>query len=369
MIMNRLTLPILTLLTCFQSYAQSSSILEKPRVDHNVELMSVVWRLAGKPEYSSTDFKLYTDRIENHFGEYGSHELIGFVQSIIRDNGISFDAVASMAVHLDGELNLRTDVADGSLEGRWKTVDKERFTALLKQFAADTEADRFFDDNAELYAEATERFMSVYEAVDLKWYADFFGAEPKEKFVIVNSLSGGGNNYGVSVEPADGRKEVYAVMGIWSVDETGMAVFPVDEYFVILHHEFNHSFVNYMTARHREAFRESGETFFAAIEGQMRAQAYSTWETMLNEALVRAAVIKYLKDHGADPASVGGLVQMERRRGFGWIESLVAELDKYDALRGEYHTLDDYMPRLVEAYRGWASVIAARQAATTTATN
>jgi hypothetical protein len=76
-------------------------MLEKPRVDRAVELMSIAWRLAGKPEYSRTDFKLYTDRIEAHFGKHKNHELIGFVKTLIADHSISYNAVASMALHLD----------------------------------------------------------------------------------------------------------------------------------------------------------------------------------------------------------------------------------------------------------------------------
>ncbi|MDR2882835.1 MAG: DUF4932 domain-containing protein [Alistipes sp.] len=354
---------IFALLTCFWATAQDSSVLEKPRIDRNVELMSIVWRLAGSREYSNTHFQLYTDRIDNHFGEYKRHEMVCFAREIRSQYGVSYNAVPQMAMHLNGDLNLRSDITDNELDPRWKDVDKERFTTLLKQFAADTEANRFFDDNAELYAGATERFLPVYEAVDLKWYTNFFGAEPQEKFAIVNGLGFGSSNYGGAVEYTDGRKEVYAFMGAWSVDEAGMVDFPMGEYIPILLHEFNHSFVNPLTAVHRESFREVGEMFYATLRRQMSSQAYSNWEIMLNEALVRAAVIKYMKDHGVDSTSVAGLVQMEKSKGFGWIEPLVAELDKYAAAREEYPTLDDYMPRLAEAYREWAEVIAARQAA------
>ena len=363
--MKRLAALISTLILCLSVSAQDSSMLEKPRVDRNVELMSIVWRLAGKPEYSATNFKLYTDRIEEHFGPHRNHELIGFVQSIIRDNGISYDAVASMAAHLDEELNLRTDVAAGSLEGRWKNVDKDRFVTLLKKFASDTEADRFFAANAELYDEAVRRFMPNYEAIDLKWYADFFGRESEEKFVIINALGNGLNNYGPSIEYPDGRREVYAVIGASRVDEKGMVVFPMGNDFMVMLHEFNHSFVNPLNAGFHDDFRESGEALFAVVGEQMRRQAYPAWEYVFNEIMCNALVLKYVKDHDLAPnqQALDGLMKNFETRGYLWIRELVDELDKYDAARDEYPTLDDYMPRIVEAYRGWAEVIVARQAA------
>lgn len=355
--MNRIATLLVALSLCFQATAQNSVTLEPPRVDRNVELLSIVWRLADVQEYGQTRFKRYTDRIEEHFGEYRGHELVGFASSLHAEHGIGYDAVASMAIHLDGNMDLRRDVADGSLEGRWADVDKERFTTLLKKFAADTRFDEFYESNAPLYAEATARFRPVYEAIDLRWYADFFGREPKEKFVIVNALGNGSNNYGPSIEYSDGGKEVYAIMGAWSVDDGGMVAFPENDYLPILLHEFNHSFVNHLTAAHREAFRESGEKLFAVFGEWMRLQAYNNWETMLNEALVRAAVIRCFKDHGATQEQLAALVRNENQRGFAWTKPLVAELDKYNGARDEYPTLDDYMPRLAEAYPAWVETL------------
>jgi len=81
--------------------SQESSGPGKPHVDQRVELLSIAFRLAGNPEYSSRKFKLYTDRIEHHFAAYKSHELIIFIQKLRKKNGVSFDAVMSMAVHID----------------------------------------------------------------------------------------------------------------------------------------------------------------------------------------------------------------------------------------------------------------------------
>ena len=367
--MKRIATLFSALFVCFQAIAQTPTVLETPRVDPNIELMSIVWRLAGNPEYSAPNFKMYNDRIEAHFGEYRSHELIGFVQSIIRDNRISYDAVASMAVHLDEELNLRQDVAPGSLEGRWSSVDKDRFVELLKKFAADARFDDFFAGNAEMYAEASRRFMSVCEAVDLDWYAKFFGVEPKGNFIIINGLGVGLQNYGFSVKRTDGDEEIYAIMGAWSVDGEGMAIFPMEDYVPVLLHEFNHSFVNNLTARHREAFRDSGERLFAVYGDAMRMQAYDNWETVLNEALVRAAVIKYMYDHGVAQEVLAAMVRHEsRNNGFQWTGLIMAELEKYDETRDEYPTLDDYMPRLAEAYVQWAEQVEAAVAARAQAT-
>ena len=83
--MRKITLIMFVLLICAaqQVKAQTDSMLIRPTVDKRVELLSIVFRLTGNPEYSKNDFKLYTDRIESHFSPYKNHELILFVYIII----------------------------------------------------------------------------------------------------------------------------------------------------------------------------------------------------------------------------------------------------------------------------------------------
>lgn len=340
-----------------QGFCQEKSIMEKPRVDKRVELLSIVFRLAEAREYSSTTFKHYTDRIENHFGIYKNHELIDFIKSVRNSNGIGYDAVMSMAIHLDENLNLLTTVTDNSLEKRWTKENAAQFVTLLKKFYRDTDCEKFFKDNADLYTEASIRFLPVYENIDLKWYHSFFGKEPNEKFIIVNGLGNGPGNYGPKIHYQNGNEDVYAIIGTWDVDSTGIPVFQIQDYFSTLIHEFNHSFVNYLTEKNIELFRENGEEIFTLLEGEMRSQAYGNWETVINEALVRAAVIKYMADHNYTEQEISQAMQNEISRGFVWIKELVAELENYDKQRDLYPTLESYIPELAGSYESYVRTV------------
>lgn len=86
----------------------------------------------------------------------------------------------------------------------------------------------------------------------------------------------------------------------------------------------------------------------------MSSQAYGNWKTMMNEALVRASVIKYMKDHNFDKQEIDNEIKGQLDRGFLWIQGLVTELDNYDKQRNLYPTLDDYMPKLTKAYEVFA---------------
>jgi len=355
-------LPIICIILSLPAFAQNKVLLEKPTVDKRVELLSIVFRLAEREEYSSKHFKLYTDRIEHYFEQHKNHELIRYTKSIMDERWLGYDAVAWMAIYLDEHLDLQTDVRPlTEADGRWDEESIERFVLLLQRFYNDVDFDRFFNDNAELYAEVVKRFAPVYEQMDLNWYRTFYGKEPSETFKIVIGLGNGTNNYGPSLDYNNGEKTVYAIIGVSEARYTeGIPVFGMNN-FPILIHEFNHSFVNYLIAKNREAFRESGEKIFSIVGDDMRRQAYSSWEFMMNEALVRASVIKYFKDHDFEQSVIAReVMQQKHLLGFVWIEELVDELENYDKQRDRYLTLEDYMPKLIEFYKIWAGKIERR---------
>jgi len=356
--MKRAAIPaLMCICMCIQVFAQDNNILGKPRIDERVELLSIVFRLAGNPEYSMTRFKLYTDEIERYFGSYRDHELVEFAKSARSKTGVGYDAVMSMALHMDDDLKLLKNVAGNSLDNRWGKKNAKKFTGLLSKFYKDTKADLFFNDNAALYAEASKRFLPVYEHLDLGWYGAFFGQEPAETFFIVNGLGNGGANYGVTVNYKNGKKDVFAVMGAWTTDDSGMPVFSIDGYFPTLVHEFSHSFVNHLIDKNRKALKTSGKKIFAWVKDEMEGMAYGDWEIMMYEALVRACVIKYMKDHGYGQSEIENAVNNEIGKGFLWINELVAELDNYGRQRDIYPTLESYMPRIIEAYDGYADAV------------
>jgi len=365
-IMSRILIAILVTLS-IKVYAQEKIILEESHVDKRVELLSIVFRLAERPEYSTKVFTLYTDRIERHFKKYNNHELIQFTKSIINERKIGYDAVAWMSIYLDDNLNLLSNI-NGDIwqrDPRWTKEIVEKFIPLLQQFAKDTGFDDFFNENASLYDEAVKCFAPMNEPLDLDWYFAFYGKEPSETFSIIIGIGNGMNNYGPSLDYTNGSRKVYSVMGVGQVDSIGMPVFVYNALApLVIIHEFNHSFVNSLINKNKEALRESGEKMFSVIKDVLANQAYGTWEIMMCEALVRAAVIKYIQDSdyyqqlqqmiGSDFHIKEFMINMEKENGFFWIEELIAELESYDRQRDKYPTLESYMPKLIEAYKIWA---------------
>ena len=73
------------------TYGQAEKNMDKSKVDERIEIVSIVFRLAGNREYSSELFKTYTDRIAAHYSLYKDHELIKFIKQIKQESGIGYD--------------------------------------------------------------------------------------------------------------------------------------------------------------------------------------------------------------------------------------------------------------------------------------
>lgn len=173
---------ILFSLSFMIAYGQRNQIMDRPKVDERIEMLSIVFRLAGNQEYSSVIFKRYVDRINEHYGPFKEHELITFVNKIKNENGIGYDAVMSMAVHLDDKFNLKQKNIDETLDKRWSRANDLQFATLLKKFYKDSNSKRFFQDNQALYNEVQRRFLPIYEHIELDWYPKFYGKKPSENF-------------------------------------------------------------------------------------------------------------------------------------------------------------------------------------------
>jgi hypothetical protein len=341
-------------------YSQGSQVVKEAKADKRAELLGIVFRLAGNSEYNNTRFKLYADKIDQHFATYKKHKLIAFAEKLRKEKGISHDAVLSMAIHLDDKLNPRVEFGKSSLDKRWSKDDATMFVKLLQQFYTEAKCEEFFNDNERLYHEATIRFLHVYDFIDFDWYVSFYGEKPSEKFNISLALGVGDTIYNVEYQnEISGEREVCLFLGAGGTDNTGMVEYDsnINLYYTTLVHEFGHSFVDALMDKHKELFRVNGEKIFKLLEPEMRIQGFDNWETMLDEAFVRASVVKYLKDHDFEQAMIESLLQFELTNSFLWIKPLVDELEKYDSQRNNYPTISGFIPALAQLYNTFTEMI------------
>ena len=175
-----------------------SSYFPKPKVDKRIELLSIVFRLAGNREFNSEDFKSYTQDIHNYFDKFKDHPLISFASKLRMEKGVSYDAVIKMAFHINlpPEFKPKVEFVDEIPEKRWGKDNALKFLELLKDFYIASDFEKFYNEHSELYTIAEERFLPVYKTLNIYWYNQYYGVKPEGSFNVIIGVGNGGGNFG-----------------------------------------------------------------------------------------------------------------------------------------------------------------------------
>ena len=100
----------------------------------------------------------------------------------------------------------------------------------------------------------------------------------------------------------------------------------------------------------RERLEEAGEKIIAVLKDELSAQGYPDWEPMFNEAVVRAAVVRYMRDMGFSAQEIENEIRTQHNQYFLWTASLDSLLGEYSRQRDRYPTLRSFYPRIIEFF-------------------
>lgn len=338
--------------------AKAQSIV--PQVNENVELMSILSRMAGFPEYHMDVAGQYIKEMDSFFKDKTEHPAVLYMKELRSKYGIAYDAVMSMAIHLDnkdGNLSL-IDEDLPTLDGRWANVDKDKFLSHLNSFYNDTKFNEFFKSQKDIYEKGIKYFQTnVTNYFNLDWYSDFYGYEPKENYFIIIGFCNGGGNYGANRQIKGKMKDVFAIVGYF-VNGEDIPMYSKG-FLTTLIHEFNHSFINHYLdenkyPEHVKKLESAATDLFSSSQWSMAMQAYGNWKTMINESLVRAAVICYMLDNEYKPEDVKDELLNQVQRNFRWTPELVSLLRKYEKKRSKYENFENYYSNVIDFFVDYA---------------
>ena len=319
----------------------------KVEVSETVELMSILSRTAGFPEYSMDLAGQYTKDTETWFAPYKDNSMITYYQGLHNNHSISYDAVMSMAVHLDIKMGKILFLGEKSdLDNRWQNIDVDDFVARLNQFYKDTRFHHFFEQHRAFYNDGLKNFEAkVLPLFRQDWYVQFYGMDAAEQFCIIIGFTYGDNNNGVARQLKGQPREVFSICGYKLNPMNGQPIWDA----TILIHEFNHSFVNPLldNAANAAMVEKVGRKLLQFSQIEMQQQAYNDWSIVINESVVRAAVYIYMLDNKLVNRNTPQFMLDEMyRRGFRWMPELVTALRNYSSSREQYKTLNDFYPEI-----------------------
>jgi hypothetical protein len=329
----------------------------KVTIDPRVELMGVIFHLAGNPEYNNCKSKSYMSNLNEHFAGHREHPVVKMAAKLRKTRGVSYDAVMGMAVHIEDVNSCREIVPFESrpetLDGRWQINEAREFLVDCRDFVKETDFNAFLAKNQSQYDVAKARLQQLIDAqANLVWFDEFFGPRDDVDFNLVISILNGPGNYGSRVT-LDGRTKIYSILGAWRVDWLGFGnpTFHPGVVTTVVH-EFSHSYCNPLVDKYTEDFRSFGEKYFPRVEKQMRGQAYGSWQTMMRESLVRACEVRYaIANDGSERAEQ--IANYNIGRGFHWTKELSELLGQYEKQRDKYRTLDDFMPEIIKFFQNY----------------
>ncbi len=346
--MKKIILFFSLFIVCLCSRAQSVI----PQVNENVELMSILSRMAGFPEYNMDMAGRYIKDMDSYFKDNTEHPTVLYMKELRNNYGISYDAVMSMAVHLknqDGTLSLIEEETP-KLDDRWTDVDKDKFLSYLNNFYNDTKFNEFFKAHNDIYEKGIKSFQTnVTSSFNADWYSDFYGNEPQENYTIIIGFCNGGGNYGVERQLKGQKKDVYAIVGYF-VNEEDTPMYN-NRFLTTLIHEFNHSFINHYLdeskyPEHLKQLEAAANVLYMNSQVSMSQQAYGSWQTMINESLVRAAVICYMLDNEFKAEDIRNVFLEQIQRNFRWMPELVSLLRKYEKKQSKYGNFESFYPKI-----------------------
>ncbi len=346
---SRILFPFLLLFFPSSLLAQSYRV----GVDPRVELLSIVFHLAGNPEYTQGRVPSYSAAIDSYFAPYKDHPAVLMARELRETDGVSFDAPMNLAVHL-GELpglaeRVPFDDPAAGLDERWHGVKARRFVEALRSFVTDTKFMEFLKLQQALYDVTNERLQKfVATNMDLAWYDRFYGVHSSARLIVVPGLVNGGPSYGSGFSGKDGVQEMYSIPGVGQVDAQGLPVFSGD-FLETAVHEFVHSYSNGLVDQFYGQLAKAGDELYKRESIAMERQAYGDSKVLLQESMVRAATARYIFEHQG-PEAARRDVELESAHSFYWVEGLSDLFGTYEKERAQYPTLEAFMPNVVKFF-------------------
>ena len=320
----------------------------EPYFSETVELMGLIWRLAGAIWYTQCDVRTVAVSADKYFDSMRNHKAVKLAQQYWV-KGINADAVVGYAHQLVinelGVIHFESDYLEGSNDSfdRWSNKEKNDMLEAVKDFYVVSNFHDWFVSTQTEQEQAIASFKSVCN-MDYTWIDHFYGKNDKISSRIILSFFLGNNNYGTSLKRKNGTFLLTPVYGSL-IQNNGRVNFYGDINLVV--HEFNHPYCNPLIDAHWSSIENKANEVFDKV-APLIASNYGNAQSMMYETLVRASAIRYMMSHNMEDLAEQTTTN-EVMGGFIMVRKLVETLEKYEQAASKYATLADFMPEIVDA--------------------
>lgn len=323
--------------------------ITEPYFSETVELMGLLFRMAGANEYSQCQVGTVASSADQYFASMKNHQAVTLAKQY-RQYGVSYDAVTGYANQLvfdeEGKIIFEPDYLEGSNTSfdRWNSQQKTDMLAALNDFYVASKFHDWFVSTKTEQEQAIASFKSICN-LDYTWFDTFYGKNDKLSSRIILSFMIGNSNNGISLKRKDGTLLLTPVLGSLS-QNNGSVRFNGDMNLIV--HEFSHPYCNPLIEANWSSISSKAQEVYSRVSSKMQSQAYSNAMTMMCETLVRSSAIRYMINHNQQNL-VNQTLAYEESNGFMMVRTLMKTLEKRELEADKYATLADFMPVLIEA--------------------
>ncbi|WP_422485683.1 DUF4932 domain-containing protein [Gudongella sp. DL1XJH-153] len=364
--MRRIVVLLIALISIISGCASPNSIpdltLDDPRFDGYDPVKSIYYNLdsgirfrvspmieatylAVEMANSGNDFTNYQDNTpyieagKERFKDFQDHEFVKMLSSMMI-RGYTYDAIPSSIYHFNENFKLRNDIEINEFTMKRSSGQEnlEKLMIYQKAFRMDSDFDSYFRDNKEQYIKMMDKGHYIVNSYNVEEVVEDFYGKPIQNSIITVTPHAK-NAYGVSIDLKTGSLEVLPTLGVYDDEEI---------FINVLVHEISHTYVNPLTAQQGEILEET-EDLYGPLKNVMSNQAYTTWETTVNEHIVRANTAIMLKNILGETAYKNALAK-DRERGFKYIYEIVEAVCHYTENRDEFPTFEDYHPEIMKVF-------------------
>lgn len=320
-----------------------------------VELISIVQAIGDYPKtfgfLMQPDSFQYKEDVLKHFGAFRRHPAVEWFNKVcMQPRKMNFSAPAFIMLYTDSRLNLRTDLQfdDFVLSRAGGNDSLKQFLLLLKDFAAKSSFNKFYEEHAPYYHRMIDGTIAQVDSIDhVKELESFYGVRQKSYNIVLVSLYNH-VGYGNWIVREDGASEVFDTMGPQCIKD-GMPFFGDCDYLEYLtRHEFSHPFVNPLTDKYWSLVKAYSSNF-DSIPETAKKNVCGDWKECIDEFTVRAVTV-YIAFRESEKVGTE-IYSRERRHGVSYLDSLLAAIEEYDGNRAKYPTFESYYPKLLLVFR------------------
>ncbi len=288
--------------------------------------------------------KAYREKIFNNFNQFKNEKAIQLLNQIFEELSFRYDAPVSLFLQLNNDFTY--DKLDEypfvtRLNKSQLVLD---FLNELPNFAKTINFDEYYNSNNNFYNEIIEETNSKLDVKKVvNFISNFYKIDKSNNKFVLNLLPYTTNgNFGTNH-----NNITYSNIGLKRFQQKELTFISDQDHGTLLLHEFSHSIINPLTSKYSTI---KGKTF-ADIWDIMVKKAYGHVETIINEHIIRALEIFYLKniiDTEETKQLAKERLEKEVNSGFKYIEICLNCLEQYYSQKDNYKDFEEYFPQIIE---------------------